>query len=222
MNWQNFKDDMKRWGWWRAVFARLMRRAEHYLGFRVNVIRVMDSNNDADTWTSLSGTRFVELDESMLREAAKDPEMDIGDEFVTKALARDDRAFGAYDGNQLVSYFWRTTSDTPHMDGVWVRVHKPYTYSYKGFTRRTWRGKHLMAAIAERSQSIYQVDGYTKRITLISLTNYPSRATGRRLLAREIGYAGYFVFFGRYLFFRTAGVRSAGFEFFVPKDGERR
>lgn len=55
--------------------------------------------------------------EELLR-AADDPELQLHPDFVRGALARGDFAFGAFEGDRLVGYTWRTFTAAPYFDGL--------------------------------------------------------------------------------------------------------
>ena len=63
--------------------------------------------------------------------------------FVEAAMSRGDICLAAFHGGQLLSFVWRSFTTAPHCDGVWVRVERPYWYTYKTFTRPDFRGLRL-------------------------------------------------------------------------------
>lgn len=55
--------------------------------------------------------------------------------FIKGAFERGDIAAGIQAaGGTLVAYVWRTFTQAPHTNGVWVRVRRPTVYGYKAFT----------------------------------------------------------------------------------------
>jgi hypothetical protein len=100
---------------------------------------------------------------------------------------------------------------------MWVRVGRPYNYSYKTFTEPSYRGHHLApAALLFADAQMFQL-GYTHRAGFVSLSNFSSVATGKYMETKPIGYAGYLDWFGQHIPFSTKAVKSIGFEFFVPE-----
>ena len=156
------------------------------------------------------------VDSATLLRAAEDPELGLSHDFVKFALARGDVAFGAMHGDRLVAYTWRTFTEAPHEHGLWVRVRPPYRYGYKAFTHPSYRGLHLNAAISLSSDAYFLERGYTHHVGFVDIWNRASLATGKYKGNSVIGFAGYLRWFGRYVPFRTPGVKRTGFEFFAP------
>jgi GNAT superfamily N-acetyltransferase len=153
-----------------------------------------------------------------LRSASKDSSLGLNSNFIDKAIARGDQTYGAFDGTKLVSYIWRSAGCAPDADGVWVRVRKPYNYSYKSFTRPEYRGQGISPVAHLFSDNEMHKQGYRYRAGFVSIANYASLRMGKKMGSQRIGYAGYFAGFGRLMPFRTRAVREIGFEFFRPKD----
>ena len=145
-----------------------------------------------------------------LSRAADDPELDLCRDFVRNALARGDMAFGAFEGDRLVAYTWRTFTAAPDQDGLWARVDRPCQYSYKGFTRASHRGKRLHAAVTYFTDAYLLERGYTAEVGFVDITNFSSLAVAKFMGRRRIGYAGCVRWFGRRVPFRTSSVRKIG------------
>ena len=152
-------------------------------------------------------------DEELVR-LTDDRELGLDRTFVEAAIERGDVMFGAYDGDHLVSYVWRSVDSAPHEDGIWVRVKRPYCYSYNSFTRPAYRGMRLSPAAHLYSDTEMLSRRFTHRAGFVSITNLESLAAGKHMGTNPIGYAGYLEMFGRRLFFRSKAVRDIGFEFF--------
>jgi hypothetical protein len=151
-----------------------------------------------------------------LLKAAEDPGLDIHPDFVRAALARGDMAFGAFEGDRLVGYTWRTFTAAPDLDGLWARVNRPYQYSYKGFTRPSHRGKRIHVAITYFADAYLLERGYTAEVGFVGITNFSSLAVAKFLGRRRIGYAGYLKWFGRRIPFATPAVKKVGARLFEP------
>jgi hypothetical protein len=149
-----------------------------------------------------------------LLKAAEDPGLDIHPDFVRAALARGDMAFGAFEGDRLVGYTWRTFTAAPDLDGLWARVNRPYQYSYKGFTRPSHRGKRIHVAITYFADAYLLERGYTAEVGFVGITNFSSLAVAKFLGRRRIGYAGYVKWFGRRIPFTTPAVKKVGARLF--------
>jgi hypothetical protein len=151
--------------------------------------------------------------EELLR-AADDPEIDLDLDFVRDALARGDMAFGAFEGDRLVGYTWRTFTAAPDRDGLWARVSHPYQYSYKAFTRPSYRRKRIHVAITFFADAYLLGRGYTFEVGYMEITNFASISVADFLGRRRIGYAGYLKWFGHRIPFRTPAVKKIGAELF--------
>jgi len=147
-----------------------------------------------------------------LLEAAGDPDLDLSLDFVRDALARGDVAFGAFEGDRLVGYTWRTFTAAPDRDGLWARVSHPCQYSFKAFTRRSHRRKRIHVAITSFADAYLLRRGYMFEVGYTEIDNFAAIGVADFLGRRRIGYAGYVRWFGRSIPFRTPAVRKIGAE----------
>jgi hypothetical protein len=216
MRFDNLEADVRRWGWMRSLFIRVMSVLHRYTGlhlYRINVRPLVRR----PTEPSLPGgitLRVVQPEE--LLKATDDPELDMHPDFVRSALARGDMAFGAFEGDRLVGYTWRTFTAAPYFDGLWARVDRPYQYTYKSFTRPAYRGRHIHVGVTLFADIHLLERGYTAEVGFIDLTNFTSIGVAKYLGRRRIGYAGYVKWFGRRMLFRTPAARRVGAELFDP------
>jgi len=214
----NLRASAKRWGWPRALWNVSIKGAARYLGVHIYVIRIRPISAKPKYPVTNPDVMFrkIELDE--LLRASEDPALSLDPGFITNAIARGDMAFGAFDGPLLVSYIWRSVESAPDTGGVWVRVGKPYNYSYKSYTRPDYRGQRISPVVHLFSDNEMRKLGYKYRVGFISLTNYSSLGMGKHMESRKIGHAGYIEWFDRVTSFRTREVKKTGFEFFRPKE----
>jgi hypothetical protein len=214
MRLENLRADVKRWGWVRSLFIRVVSVLRMTTGlhiFRVGVrplVRHPPEQNGPDGIT----LRLLQPDE--LLAAGSDPELDLLPDFVRGALARGDLAFGAFEGDLLVGYSWRTFTAAHHRDSLWHRVERPYFCGFKAFTRESHRGRRIHAAVALFSDAYLLDRGYTAEVGFVDIENFASLGVARHLGRRRIGYAGYVKWFGRYITFRTPAVKAIGAELF--------
>jgi GNAT superfamily N-acetyltransferase len=209
--------DCKRWGLARAAFMRVMSGLDRHAGFhlyRLFVRPIAQSHPpiDLEPRISIRAARPHEL-----YQAARDPGLHLDPHFIGHALARGDRAYGAFDGADLVAYAWRSAAAAPHLDGLWVRVGAPCGYAYKIFTRASHRGRRLAAAVSLYSDVYARERGHTFTVEFVEVTNYASLSVERIKGSRAEGYVGYVRCFGRNFTFRSLGARRIGFEFCVPQ-----
>ena len=96
-----------------------------------------------------------------------EPELDLDRDFVRAAIERGDLMFGAFDGDSLVSYVWRTTTTAPHNDRLWVRADRPYCYCYKSLTLPPYRGKRISPAAHLFSDVEMASRGFSHRVGFV-------------------------------------------------------
>jgi hypothetical protein len=223
MNLDNLLADVRRWGWMRSLCIRVTIRLQRYTGLHIYRVGVRTLVRHPPAYELPSGITLRVAQPEELMKAADDPQLDLTPDFIRGALARGDVAFGAFDGECLIGYSWRTFTAFPHSDGVWARVDRPYFFGYKAFTRPSFRGKRIHAAVALFSDSYLLERGYLAEVGLIDIANFASLRLARYLHRRRIGYAGYVKWFGRVLPFRTPAVKRIGVELFelLPQQEDR-
>ena len=207
----------RRWGWPRAICHLIMRGAGNYLGIHVFVDRTRFTTAETPNSCDLPDIEYRLIDSNTLIQASDDPSLELDREFVHAALERGDLGFGAFDKSRLVAYAWRSTSCAPDTDDSWVRVGRPYCYSYKSFTLTDYRGNRIVPALILYSDQEMLKLGYTHRVGIAAVTNFASRAIGAHMDSRVIGHAGYLKWFGRHFTYRSKAVAEIGFEFFEPR-----
>jgi hypothetical protein len=212
----NLREDVRRWGWKRSLFLRIVSRLRTRLGLHLYRVGLRPLVREEQPLAGIA-VRIAQPDE--LLKAASDPQLDMCPEFVRGALARGDFAIGAFEGDRLVGYAWRTFTAAPDDDGLWVRVDRPCHYLYKGFTLPSHRGRHIQVAIPLFSDRFFLERGYTSEVGIVDIANFASLSNGKRLGRRKVGYAGYVKWLGHCIPFRTPAVKRIGFEFFKPRDG---
>jgi len=212
---ENLRADVRRWGWKRSVLIRVVSMLRRYAGlhiYRINVRPLVEQSSEPYLPSGIT-VRIVAPEE--LLKAAADPELDLGLDFVRDALARGDMAFAALEGERLVGYTWRTFTAAPDRDGLWARVRRPYQYSYKAFTRPSYRGKRIHVAITFLADAYLLALGYTFEVGYMEISNFSSIGVANFLGRRKIGYAGYAKWFGRCIPIRTPAVEKIGVELFA-------
>ena len=205
-----------RWGWPRALLNIAVKRAARRFGVHVYKVRVrpIAAGSQSPPGHPAISIRQIKADE--LRELAEDVDLDLPPDFVEEALVRGDLAFGAFDGLQLVAYIWRSTDAAPDADGVWIRVRKPFNYSYKAYTRDSYRGQRIGPLLFIFSDEAMRKLGYEHRVGIVGITNYASLGMSKHTDSRIVGHAGYLAWFGKLMTFRSSAVKEIGLEFFRP------
>jgi hypothetical protein len=211
------KAHIQRWGWRRTAYALVMRAASKFLGLEVFVLRARETPEQAlGSQCELPGVTFRLISDEELLSSVDDIALPLQDEFVRPAMDRGDLAFGAFHEGVLIAYAWRPTGSAPHYDDCWVRVARPYSYSYNSFARPEFRGQHLVPALIMYSDHEMRKKGYTHRVGIIAVTNFASLGMSKRMGSQYIGHVGFVKWFGRYHFFRSGPATDIGFQFLQP------
>ena len=210
----NLRADATRWGGKRSFLIRVGSLLRRYAGvhiYRINVRPLVAQSPESRLPGGLA-VRNVPREE--LLKAAGDPDLDLDPDFIRDALARGDMAFGAFEGGRLVGYTWRTFTAAPDRDGLWARVHHPYQYSYKAFTRPSHRRKRIHVAITAFADAHLLRLGYAFEVGYLEIDNFASIGLADFMGRRKIGYAGYVRWFGRSIPFRDRAVKKIRAELF--------
>jgi len=216
MKLENLRAEIKRWGWMRVLFKHLMCYLRKYAGLHIYRVNKRPLGRHPGTPDLPNGITLAIAPPEKLLAAASDPELHMEPSFVRAALARGDFAFGAFDGDHLIAYVWRTFTAAPHEEVLWVRVDRPCHYAYNAFTLPSYRGKRIHVALSLQCDKYFMERGYTAEVGFSEISNYPSIAAAEFLGRRRVGFAGYVKIAGRRVPFRTLGLKKLGFEFFDP------
>ncbi len=220
MDFQSLFTDASRAGWISALLARLTARLEKALGlwiYRVNIRQLgAPAKPGRHPDRPLEGITVRLLTEADLFEGAKDDDMELEPAFIRPALARGDLSWGAFEGDRLVGYTWRSPAMAPFRGDLWIRIGYPLHYVYKSYTRTTHRGKGIHVAITRVADQHMLEMGRPAEVGFIDISNIQSLSAARSLGRHKVGWAGYLRIFGRCLTFRTPGVAATQTEFFVP------
>lgn len=216
MQFENLRQDIRRWGLTKSLYLRVMRRLEKYLSFRLFVVstRAFDPSAPHDVIPDDCAVRV--LREQELVQLSRNPELDLSQDFIAKASARGDICFGYLERGALVSYCWAGHKPTPAEAGLWVRFGEGHSYGYKALTLASHRGRHLQECLMHLADRWLTSHGYRYNINYIHGLNLPSIVANRRYGDQPIGYVGYVRWFGRTFPFRSPGVKAGGFGFFIP------
>ncbi len=210
----NLRRDVKGWGWKRSLLIRFISMLRRYAGLHIYRINVRPLGSPSSEPSLPSGITVRIVPPLELLKAAREPDLDLDLDFVRDALARGDMAFGAFEGDRLVGYTWRTFTAAPDRDGLWARVSHPYQYSFKAFTRPSHRRKRIHVAITSFADAYLLRRGYAFEVGYLEIDNFASIGLADFMGRRKIGYAGYVNWFGRSIPFRTPAVKKIGAELF--------
>ena len=154
-----------------------------------------------------------------LRAATARPEWagEMSRAFVDQALAKGDECVGIFDGDALTSIGWYARTPTPVTDSLSLRFDPSWTYMYKGFTLKPWRGKRLHGIGMTFALQHYVERGARGLISYVEFNNLKS--------LRSVENMGYRVFGDIYLarlkdreiFWSTPGCRP--YRFHLARNG---
>jgi predicted GNAT superfamily acetyltransferase len=154
-----------------------------------------------------------------LLKASADPELDLDPDFIRTTLTQGDLVCGAYDGDRLVAYAWRTSVAAPYYEGLWIKAGHRYHYAYRHYVLQEYRGKRVHTAMLRLADRESLKRGCTTEIDVAPIANLASRGAALSLGRKQIGLAGYMNLFGRVYSFRTPRVRQYGLVIFRPRAG---
>jgi len=200
-----------------ALLARAIARLQQWLGihiFRVN-LRVLPRHPVEPA--PPEGIRLCPLRLEDLLQASADPELGLEPDFIRTALANGDLVVGAFEGDRVVGFLWRSVIAAPFYEDLWVRIGPHHHYAYKSFVRPSHRGMRIHIALARLADKHSVEKGCTGEIGFANIANVASLGAARSLGRRRIGYAGYVMLFGHSVSFRTPAVRDLGFVIFRPE-----
>lgn len=160
---------------------------------------------------------FESGDLDALLGCASDPRLDLGEAFVRDAFAKGDACATVFSDGRVVSYNWMAFTPTHDQHGVHVDFRPTYRYAYKAFTVPEFRGRHLIRLLKAAVDDYCLRRGRVSSITFVAIDNYASIRYTLGVGNHRIGFAGYLKLGAIFLPFRTTGVRSEGFRFFMPR-----
>jgi hypothetical protein len=126
------RDNVRRWGLLRALYALLMEALRRSLGLHLTVILWRRAQPQAVPITLPAGIDVRLATDVELLAACEDPVLDLTREFVEQALGKGGCCVAAFAGDRIVAYTWRAFSPTPDMPGIWVAFDRlGQRYGYK-------------------------------------------------------------------------------------------
>jgi hypothetical protein len=153
------------------------------------------------------------LSATMVREFAKDSELDMAPEFVADALAKGDVCLGILDGGTLAAYTWYSSGPTRIVppDLLFYFDEGTYVYMYKAFTQLRYRGQRLHAIGKTMALQEYLAQGFRGFLSYVECLNFASLKSVKRMGGRRFGSIYIVGAFGHYLIYRSRGCRKFGF-----------
>jgi hypothetical protein len=143
---------------------------------------------------------------SELREFARDPDIEMSEEFLDHALGKGDECYGFTSKGTPAAYGWYASNATSAVAPELLLHFSPgYVYMYRGFTHDDHRGKRLHAIGMTRALQHYLSKGYNGVVSYIESTNFDSLKSCARMGYQVFGSIYMIKLFGRYLTFSSPG-----------------
>jgi len=153
------------------------------------------------------------LSRALLLSFAVDPQYEMNDEFLRRALAKNDRCYGIVAGDTLASYGWYSTRPTVALtDDLELHFDPAYVYMYKGFTQEQYRGQRLHAAGMALALQEYRAEGSKGIVSYVESNNFSSLKSCYRMGYEDIGQIVVLRVMGRYLVHLSEGCKARGLD----------
>lgn len=204
-----FRDNVRRWGWPRAVHMGVMRWLGRRLGLHVAWINTRTMDPDVTVPEPPPGYSVRRLTDADYQAAMGNPELDLDEDFVTAARRQGHFCVGAFHHQDLVSYVWRAFSPTAINARYTLIFDEPNRYGYKAMTLPAHRGKHLQNVISLFSDRLCHELGRSEAVAFIETHNYPSLRSDARRGNRHVGWIVW-LDRGPRLCFASPGARRTG------------
>lgn len=197
------------------VLQKLLPRTRRYLGMNVVIVvrRALAGNARPP---AQPGVECRPLSEAEALALAGDPRLELGEQWIRDAYARDCVCLGAFARGELVGYTWLAFGDTPYEDGIWIGLDERLRYTHKSFVRPECRGRRIIQALLALAERPELRRGRHFTVAFVNADNRPSLAAFERSGFRDIGFVAYLKCFGAVLAFRSPGVRRAGISLYKP------
>ena len=216
MNLENVRRDAAHWGWFRTLLARGLSRLQVWSGvhlFRVNVRPFPQHPLEPSPPAGIT-VCVPQLDQIL--QATADPELDLDPDFVRITMAQGDLVCGAYDGDRLIGYAWRTAVAAPYYEGLWIKAGYRYHYAYRHYVLPSYRGRQVHTAMLRLADRESLKRGCIAELDVSPIANIASLGAARSLGRKLIGFAGHLSLFGRSYPFMTPRVKNCGLVIFKP------
>jgi RimJ/RimL family protein N-acetyltransferase len=165
------------------------------------------------------------LDPATIWRYAREPEYDLNEPSVHRALAAKDECFAIVDGDRLAAYGWYSRAGTAHLSDT-LRLHfdRDWAYMYRGFTHPAYRGQRLHAIGMTMALASYLQRGTRGFVSMVESRNEASLKSCARMGYTEFGTLYEFriarllgvrkpqsAWMQRHIIFRTPGCQAFGF-----------
>jgi hypothetical protein len=127
------------------------------------------------------------IDAETIQRYAAQPEYDMPETFLRRALAVDDECFAILHGEALAAYGWYSTSANHFSDDLTLHFSPEWVYMYRGFTHPAYRGHRLHAIGMTMALGAYRARGFNGLVSIVDAHNDASLKSCYRMGYREFG-----------------------------------
>lgn len=218
---QHIRDTSKQFGAGAALYDVEYRGVKHIVpvqvlrGMTVGLADIEPMLLDAGDFRA----RFCSRDD--LLNAVQDPEIaaEMSADFIERTLERGDECHGIFEGNKLVSFEWYSNQPTSIGDELVLHFDPAWTYAYKAYTLRDYRGMRLNGTGMSLATRSFTRRGSRGLVLYVEANNYPSLHSMDHMGCRIFGNVYIARAFGRVVTWATPGCKPYGFH--VEWTGER-
>lgn len=188
-----------------AITCRVLRRL---IGFRAYWLMVFEPDDIPDDYENCDFESRALRGSELSTLTGK--HRDLGEKFIARSIRKGDWCYAYYDGDQLISYGYCSSTSTMLGDHFSFEFPEDYFYMHRGFTMRDYRGQRLNGL--GMVEAIRDGAKYGKRglVGLIEVQNVPSLRSAHRWNHRREGIIITFRLFGRWMTLRTPSCRRRG------------
>jgi len=152
--------------------------------------------------------RFADVSE--LRAWSADPQYDLDEAFLRRAVSRGDRCYAIMYGGALASYGWYSKQAAAVTDELTLHFDETWVYMYKGFSLPAHRGKRLHAVGMAHALDVHIRTGSKGILSYVESNNFPSLRSCYRMGYEDIGTIVATRVLGTTYTFATSGCRAYG------------
>lgn len=200
----------------RLLLKKLLPRLRRYIGVNVVLVLRRVLAGAPRVPCARADLECRPLGEAEALALAADPRLELSEQWIRQAYARDCICLGALVHGQLLGYTWLAFGDTPYEDRVWIGFDERLRYSYKSFVRPECRGERIMQSLHAVADRPELRRGRHFTVTFVNADNEASLAALERSGSRRIGFAVYARWFGLVLAYRSSGLKRAGISLYKP------
>ena len=133
------------------------------------------------------------------------PDIGMNQNFIDSAEKRGDWSYVFREDDNVISYGWYSKGKVPIDAQFAIHFSNHYTYMYKGFASKEYRGKKLHALGMAHALSNVAKSGDKGLITYVEANNFASLRSCERLGYKIFGSCWIFRIFGRFFVLKSPG-----------------